>query len=64
VQVKEGCTLSETEVMQHVAGRVAPYKRVRMVEFVDVIPKSAAGKILRRVLSLKERARVTAAKQA
>lgn len=60
VQVKEGCTLTESEVMQHVADRVAPYKRIRMVEFIDAIPKSAAGKILRRILVDKERARVAA----
>jgi acyl-coenzyme A synthetase/AMP-(fatty) acid ligase len=30
--------------------RVAPYKRVRRVEFVDQIPKSPSGKILRRLL--------------
>jgi acyl-CoA synthetase (AMP-forming)/AMP-acid ligase II len=38
------------DVMAFVAGRVAPYKKVRAVEFVDLIPKSAAGKILRTVL--------------
>ncbi len=38
------------ELMAYVAERVAPYKRVREVEFVDEIPKSASGKILRRVL--------------
>jgi acyl-CoA synthetase (AMP-forming)/AMP-acid ligase II len=31
-------------------GRLAPYKRVRMVEYLDAIPKSASGKILRRLL--------------
>jgi acyl-CoA synthetase (AMP-forming)/AMP-acid ligase II len=38
------------ELMAYVAERVAPYKKVREVEFVDEIPKSASGKILRRVL--------------
>jgi acyl-CoA synthetase (AMP-forming)/AMP-acid ligase II len=33
-----------------VAERVAPYKRIRQLEFIDRIPRSASGKILRRVL--------------
>jgi acyl-coenzyme A synthetase/AMP-(fatty) acid ligase len=36
--------------MAWVAERVAPQKRIRMVETVDEIPKSPSGKILRRVL--------------
>ncbi len=36
--------------MEFVAERVAPYKRIRGVEFIDAIPKSPSGKILRRVL--------------
>ena len=38
------------ELMAYVAEHVAPYKKIREVEFVDEIPKSASGKILRRVL--------------
>jgi acyl-CoA synthetase (AMP-forming)/AMP-acid ligase II len=38
------------ELMAYVSERVAPYKKVREVEFVDEIPKSASGKILRRLL--------------
>jgi len=38
------------ELMTFVAARVAPYKKVRRITFVDVIPKSPSGKILRRVL--------------
>jgi acyl-CoA synthetase (AMP-forming)/AMP-acid ligase II len=37
-------------LMDFIAGRVAPYKRIRSVEFIDAIPKSPSGKILRRVL--------------
>src|SRR5688572_10417801 len=43
-------------LMAFVAERVAPHKRIRHLEFVDQIPKSASGKILRRVLIDKERA--------
>ncbi|MGA5314729.1 4-coumarate--CoA ligase family protein [Streptomyces pseudogriseolus] len=42
--------LSESEVMLHVAERVAPYKRVRHVTFIDGVPRAASGKILRREL--------------
>ncbi|MGW4095347.1 4-coumarate--CoA ligase family protein [Mycobacterium sp. NPDC004974] len=42
--------LSADEVMAFVAGLVAPYKKVRQVEFIEAIPKSSAGKILRREL--------------
>jgi acyl-coenzyme A synthetase/AMP-(fatty) acid ligase len=36
--------------MMYVAERVAPYKRVRGVTFVDEVPRAASGKILRREL--------------
>jgi acyl-CoA synthetase (AMP-forming)/AMP-acid ligase II len=42
--------LDAEELIGYVSERVAPYKRVREVEFVDEVPKSASGKILRRVL--------------
>jgi len=37
-------------IMAWVAERVAPHKRIRQMEFIDQIPKSASGKILRRLL--------------
>ncbi|MDQ0991505.1 4-coumarate--CoA ligase family protein [Streptomyces sp. V3I7] len=42
--------LTEGEVMMHVAERVAPYKRIRRVTFIDAVPRAASGKILRREL--------------
>ena len=42
--------LDEGEVMRWVAERVAPYKKIREVEFVAAIPKSPSGKLLRRLL--------------
>jgi acyl-CoA synthetase (AMP-forming)/AMP-acid ligase II len=50
-------TVSQEQLMAYVAERVAPYKRVRAVEFVESIPKSPTGKLLRRVLIEKERQR-------
>jgi acyl-CoA synthetase (AMP-forming)/AMP-acid ligase II len=45
-----GSSLGEQEVMDFVAGRLAPHKKVRAVEFIEQVPKSAAGKILRKDL--------------
>jgi len=42
------------ELLTFVAERVAPYKKIRSVEFIDKIPKSASGKILRRMLVERE----------
>ncbi|HSP10693.1 MAG TPA: 4-coumarate--CoA ligase family protein [Candidatus Dormibacteraeota bacterium] len=44
------------ELMEFVASRVAPHKKVRRVEIVEQIPKSPTGKILRRVLRDREKA--------
>jgi acyl-CoA synthetase (AMP-forming)/AMP-acid ligase II len=48
--------LDAEEIKQFVTDRVAPYKKVRHVEFLDQIPKSAAGKILRKDLRSREQA--------
>jgi acyl-CoA synthetase (AMP-forming)/AMP-acid ligase II len=48
--------LTAGDVIAFVEGKVAHYKRIRHAEFVEAIPKSASGKILRRVLVERERA--------
>lgn len=45
-----GSTITEDEVKEAVSSQLASYKQVRQVEFIDAIPKSASGKILRREL--------------
>jgi len=56
---KEGLPLDAEELMQYVAARVAPHKKIRAVEFIQQIPKSPSGKILRRVLRDRVRAQPT-----
>lgn len=48
--------VSAEVIMEYVAGQVASFKKIRFVEFIDKIPKSASGKILRRVLIERDRA--------
>ena len=46
-----------TEIMNFVTERVAPHKKIRSIEFIETIPKSPSGKILRRILVQRERER-------
>jgi acyl-CoA synthetase (AMP-forming)/AMP-acid ligase II len=48
--------LTAEAVMDYVASKVSPMDKVRRVEFIDAIPKSPSGKILRRLLVDRERA--------
>lgn len=50
VVTQQGAKLTAADVTAYVAERVAPHKKVRQVEFIDTVPKSAAGKILRKNL--------------
>lgn len=49
--------IGEEAIMEWIAGQVAPYKKIRRVEFIKEVPKSLSGKILRRVLVEQERAK-------
>lgn len=56
VVLQDGAELDETGVMDFVSEHVAPYKKVRRVQFTDAIPKSSSGKILRKDLRAAEAA--------
>jgi acyl-coenzyme A synthetase/AMP-(fatty) acid ligase len=53
---KDSSTLDAGELVHFVAERIAPHKTIRAIEFIDQIPKSPTGKILRRVLEDRVRA--------
>ncbi|MFZ5817488.1 MAG: long-chain-fatty-acid--CoA ligase [Bacillota bacterium] len=65
VVLKPGATATEQEIIEFCRERLAAYKRPARVEFLAELPKSAVGKVLRRVLAEQERAKagVAAARQ-
>ncbi len=50
VVLKEGVAITKEELIEYCKKRIAPYKRIREVEFVAELPKNIAGKILKRAL--------------
>ena len=54
---KEGETLSQEEVHEFCKEKLAAYKRPKNIEFREELPKSAVGKILRKVLRAEEEAK-------
>ncbi len=58
IVLKPNQRIEAEEIMEFIAEQVAPHKKIRQVEFVTEIPKSASGKILRRVLVQREREKV------
>ncbi|HUS83111.1 MAG TPA: AMP-binding protein [Dehalococcoidia bacterium] len=59
VVLREGSDATAEDLMTFVAGKVAPYKKIREVEFLDTIPKTVSGKILRRDLIQREKERLS-----
>ena len=50
VVLKEGQTLTPEEIIEFCRERLAAYKVPKQIEFIDSLPKTAVGKILRREL--------------
>ncbi|MCW3990091.1 MAG: long-chain fatty acid--CoA ligase [Candidatus Bathyarchaeota archaeon] len=48
--LKEGAEATEEEMIEFVRERIAPYKRIREVEFRDELPMTPVGKVLKKDL--------------
>jgi long-chain acyl-CoA synthetase len=57
---RTGSTVTETEILAFCLERLAPYKAPKELEFRQELPKSAVGKLLRRVLADEARAQAVA----
>ncbi|HKH77389.1 MAG TPA: long-chain fatty acid--CoA ligase [Rubrobacteraceae bacterium] len=55
---KGGSAVTEEDLVAYCGENLAPYKVPTLVEFREELPKSAVGKLLRRVLAEDERAKV------
>ncbi|KAK7333356.1 hypothetical protein VNO80_30124 [Phaseolus coccineus] len=53
VVLSPGAKESEEDIMNYVANNAAHYKKVRVLHFVEIIPKSPSGKIMRRLIKEK-----------
>jgi len=54
VVTKPGETMTEEEVIEHCRKSLAPYKVPKLVEFIDVLPRTSVGKADRKVLQRRE----------
>jgi long-chain acyl-CoA synthetase len=57
VVLRKGHSSTPDEIIAFANGKLAGYKRVHFIEIIDTIPKTASGKILRRDLKEREKAR-------
>ncbi|AEP00229.1 long-chain-fatty-acid--CoA ligase [Heyndrickxia coagulans] len=55
VVLKEGQKMTEEALIEYASAHLAPYKRPKIIEFRDALPKTNVGKILRRKLRDEER---------
>lgn len=51
VVLKQGASCTQNDIIQHCRRQLAPYKTPKAVEFLEDLPKTSTGKILRRALA-------------
>jgi acyl-coenzyme A synthetase/AMP-(fatty) acid ligase len=57
VQLKEGVEATDAlkkELLEHCKSKIAVYKLPRDIEFIGAMPRTAVGKLLRRILRQQE----------
>ena len=59
IVLKEGESATEDEITEFCRARLARYKVPKLIEFTDELPKSLIGKVLRRVLVEREKAKMS-----
>ena len=50
IVIKDGATTTKDELLEFCDIRIAPYKKIREVEFIEKLPKTSVGKILKRTI--------------
>ena len=58
VVIRQGHDVTPDDILTFANGKLAGYKKIHIIEFIDAIPKVASGKILRRELKAREKARL------
>jgi long-chain acyl-CoA synthetase len=57
VVIRQGYDVTTEDILSFANGKLAGYKKLHEIEFIQAIPKVASGKILRRELKEREKAR-------
>lgn len=50
VVLKEDCSISEQQILQHVSANLAKYKIPQEIDFLSSLPRNASGKVLKHTL--------------
>ena len=50
IVLKEGASVTENEIIEFCRNSLAAYKVPRQVQFVEAVPTTSSGKIMRRML--------------